>query len=124
MLTLEELLKLASNNKATTAQKKELSKLLSEQVEQEKEDAFDENINKIKNLITELGLNIPEVVKALSNPQVLIFKWKEYKKYSGERGRLPSWVAELKAELKKEEEALKFAKNDAGKAFVKKVFEK
>lgn len=123
MLTIDELLKLVTTNKATTAQKLELAKLLENQAEQEKADAFDENILKIKTLIAELGLNIPEVVKALSTPTILIFDWNGHKRFTGERGRFPDWVADMKKELKTQGEAEKFALNQAGKDFVKKVFE-
>jgi len=123
VVTLDELVAKMSKGTLTTAEKLDLATMLNAQAQQEKEEAFAGNIEKIKALITELGLTIDEVVKALAKPMELIFDWNGNKRYTGQLGKFPEWTKELKKIGK--EQALTFVVggNPKGKEFVEKVFE-
>lgn len=115
-LTLEELLKLVATGKATATQKIQLSELLKTSTEQELKQEKSKKIEKIFDLMNELDLTREDVFKAFQEPSVLIYEWQGNKRFSGERGKLPQWTQDLKAQLSKEK-ALEFVVNKHEKGF-------
>jgi len=122
-ITLDELIIKASKGALTIADKLAMADMLQAQAKAEKEEAFNGNIEKIKALIVELGLTVEEVAKALTKPQELIFNWNGNQRYSGQLGKFPEWVKELRKLGK--DQALTFVVNNSpkGREFVDKVFE-
>jgi hypothetical protein len=131
---LTDLLKKISSGKATATEKMELSRLLAEQSQQEAEKEREDKIEKIKAFIAEQGFDFEEFLSIFrpsrigpknDGPKEEIFKWEfqgqTFTRYTGERGKFPAWVAVMKAKLS-ESEAYKFALNDKGRDFVKKLY--
>lgn len=115
-MELNELFKKATSKEGLTlSEKMELSRLLSVEAENEKKAKFQENIDKVKELIETLGLTSQEVVKALQAPAKILVSWNGHIRMEGERGKFPSWVEDFKKLGK--EECKKFVVNAEQKGF-------
>lgn len=129
-LTIDELLKAVSTNKATGEQKLHLSKLLAEAATKEVEEEKAGKIQKVDEFIVSLGLKVEDYIKvkksaATANSNEIIFEFVEaggtkHVKYKGQKGQWPS-KAYITANLTKQK-ALEHAKGDEGKKFVEKLY--
>lgn len=120
---------------------KELADLIAQAQEQESEKAkqeLDEKLQKVKDLITKLGLEVSQVAEALlgvkpkkaksatpkASPIIFEFKKGDYSfTKQGLKGKVKDEaIATLKTHLKTKEEALKHAIGEDGKTFVEKIY--
>jgi len=122
-LSFEELEKLVFSKKANSFQKMKYAELLTKNTEEELKAEKETRIEKVFDLMEELEISKQDMLDKLKVPPVLIFEWDNNKRYQGERGKLPSWCADMKSQLKKEE-AIKFVinGNEKGKEFVNNLY--
>lgn len=126
--TMQDLMQLVLSNKATSEQKKELSRLLDQSAEEESKQEFQKKIDRIKVVIEEEGLTIQEVYDSMKQPQQPIFVYIDEAKVSHQvfgpmRGKQPVWIAEMKKNVTKEK-ALEMALSESGKQWVEKTYSK
>ena len=116
MATLDELLKLVSNGKATLQQKIELSNLLSQQAAEEKKADYNKRADELKAKATELGFSEKEAVAIFKGTteevQEVMFECEingiKYTRLAGQRGKC-TWSEIIKANYTKGQ-ALAFVK--------------
>jgi hypothetical protein len=127
--TLEELLKLVSSNKATALQKLELAKLLNSNAQEEAQLEKVKIFEEIDTYINQKGITVNDYLlskKPVEAPKTVIFDYEEdgnhYLKYLGQKGKWTpkAFIVEKLSYV----EALKYAVGDAGKLFVKKLYDK
>jgi len=115
---------------ATAQDKAELSRLLDEEANQEKENEISVKITAIKDFIVSQNMTVAEFVDAVKEPVQPILRWTDAngkvheKATKNSQGKQQAWIAEFKK--LKYEDALAFVVNDSadGKAWVKKLFGK
>jgi|GEM_PF-6982593 hypothetical protein len=127
-LTLDDLVQLVMNKKATTEQKKLLSKLLDAQAEDESKAEFQKKIDKVKKVMEQEEITIDDLIKSMKEPQTPIFIYldkanEKHEVYGPMRGREPTWLTEMKKELTKEK-ALEMALSETGKQWIEKIYAK
>lgn len=126
-LTLDELMKLVTTGKATATQKLQFAEMLSQSAKQEAEKEKASKVELIDAFIVEQGLTYEEYVnlKKPAPSTEVIWEWTAddgtvHTKIKGTKGK---WAS--KDYVKKSmtiDKALSFAKNEEGKAFIRKQF--
>lgn len=126
-LTLEELLKLVSTNKATAMQKLKFSQMLAQSAQEEAKQEKEAKVQEIDNFIVKSGLTVQEYLslKKPATVQEIIWQWTDetgsvHTKMKGQKGKWSSKDT-VKKNLTKEK-ALEYAKSNDGKAFVEKLY--
>lgn len=131
-LTIEELLKAVTSNKATGLQKLRLSELLAQSAEDEVKKEKEVKVKEIDDFIISQGFTVEEYLKlkktaTTSNTQEIIFEYAQengtkHIKYKGQKGQWASkkYITDTLTKAK----ALEYAKGDEGKAFVEKLYTK
>lgn len=126
--TINDLIQLVLNNKANSEQKKELSRLLDIQAQEESKNELIQKIEKVKAVMTEQKVTLQDLIDSMKEPQEPIFIYvdkagQSHQVFGPMRGKQPTWIAEMKKELTKEK-ALEMALKETGKQWVEKVYSK
>lgn len=128
-LTLDELMKLVSTNKATAMQKIAFAKMLTTSALEEAQEEKLSKVKLIEDFIIKQGLTVQEffsLKKPQANTTEVLWQWTDeagttHTKFKGQRGK---WSSKdfVKQNLTKAK-ALELATTDEAKSFVNKLYE-
>lgn len=124
---LKKLLKLAEEGKATATERLTLARLLEADARDEAKNEIANKIKQLKEKAVELGLTDQQIIESFKPAPVVMIEYTDksgnfHQRFKGDKGKAPLWIGEIKTNYTEEQAKEKFAKNEDGKAFFKKLY--